>query len=503
VADIEPNDRNARKILSLIRTKKDNFWSREREQRPLKLFHEAARRVPAYKDFLKKNHIDPNKIKNFKDFQQVPLTSKKDYLRKYPLEKLSWDGHLKKPIIFTSTSGSTGEPFYFPREHKLDWDYSILLELFLKNSSYQSEGPVLIIVGFGMGVWIGGLITYQGFEIAGRRSGLPISIITPGINKSEIFHALRNLSPNFKETIIVGYPPFIKDIIDEAKEAKVDFRKINLRFLSAAEAYTEKFRDYVVNKGFIKNTLADVLNVYGTADIGAMAWETPTSIWIRRQLIKRKNVFEKVFPHIVKTPTLAQYNPFFITFESQNEEVILSGNNTVPLIRYAVGDHGGVYNFSELKNILDSNNINIKSKTALSELRGNIYELPFVYVYERKDLSTTLCGLQIYPEIIREALLNPIISEFLTGKFTMFTKFDKKQNQFLELNLELRKNKKITPAQSKKAQDVIVLNLRLKISEFRELHNYLKKRALPKLVFWPSEHPLYFRPGVKQKWVKK
>jgi len=35
--------------------------------------------------------------------------TKKDYLRQYPLEKLCWDGSLKKSLVFTATSGSTGE----------------------------------------------------------------------------------------------------------------------------------------------------------------------------------------------------------------------------------------------------------------------------------------------------------------------------------------------------------------------------------------------------------
>jgi hypothetical protein len=30
--------------------------------KPLQLFHEAAQRIPAYKDFLKKNHISSSKI---------------------------------------------------------------------------------------------------------------------------------------------------------------------------------------------------------------------------------------------------------------------------------------------------------------------------------------------------------------------------------------------------------------------------------------------------------
>src|SRR3989344_9638263 len=138
-------DLDAFDILNKIRREDEKFWFKEREQRALKLFVLSSQRVPAYRDFLKKNKINPEKIKNFRDFEQIPTTNKKDYLQKYPLEKLVWDGSLKKPLVFTSTSGSTGEPFYFPRGEQLDWEYSVLAEVFLSNSSYGNKEPRLVI----------------------------------------------------------------------------------------------------------------------------------------------------------------------------------------------------------------------------------------------------------------------------------------------------------------------------------------------------------------------
>ena len=493
---------SADQILRLIRTRKDDFWLRERERRPLRLFHEAARRVPAYKDFLKKNKVHPEKIKTFKDFQLVPQISKKSYLREYPLEKLCWDGTLKKPIVFTATSGSTGEPFYFPRGEALDREYSVLAELFLKNNPPRSGGPTLVIVGFGMGVWIGGLITYKAFEIASQRGNNPVSIITPGINKKEIFHALRDLSPRFAQTILIGYPPFIKDVIDEAESTeKINLKKLHLRILTAAEAYTEKFRDYLVKKGGIKNLYLDTLNIYGTADIGAMAWETPISILIRRLLLNNKKLFNEIFTPIEKTPTLAQYNPLYVTFESAQGDILLSGDNTIPLIRYAIGDHGGVLSFIDAVN--RCKDFGIDAQKEAQKVHVPLYRLPFVYVYERNDFSTTLYGLQIYPETIREALLEPSTHRFVTGKFMMATKYNKQQDQYLEINLEVRKKKQISTKIKERILFEIFSYLRTKNSEFRELSDFLGKRALPKLVFWPAEHPRYFRVGIKQKWVEK
>ena len=502
-ASKEQKQYSAEQIMKLFSEKKSDFWVEEGRKRSLALFHEAAQRVPAYKDFLKKNHVDPKKVKTWDDFQQqVPIMSKKNYLRQYPLEKLCWDGSLNKPLVFTATSGSTGEPFYFCRQQQLDWQSSIIHEIFLQNSSYGAKKSTLVIVGFGMGVWIGGLITYKAFEIAAQRGKYPVSIITTGINKKEIFRALKMLAPKYEQTIIVGYPPFIKDLVDEAGDHNIDFKKLHTRFLFAAEPFTEKFRDYLAKHAGIKNVYTDTLSVYGSADIGTMAYETTISILIKRLALKNKSLFKDLFSLANKVPTLTQYNPLDIDFEEDGGEVFLTGDSAIPLARYAIGDHGGILSFNEVKTKLKKHGINLEK-----EARGvgikKIYELPFVYIYERNDSATTIYGLLIYPEIIREALLNESPSKFLTGKFIMETKFDKKQDQFLEINLEMRKDKKTSTALKRNAEKKIFDALREKSSEFKELSNFLGKRARPKLLFWPAEHPAYFKPGVKQKWVKK
>lgn len=493
---------SASKILKLIRTKREKFWLSLREKQALKLFHEAARRVPAYKDFLHKNRIRAERIKTFGDFESVPPINKKDYLKKYPLEKLCWDGTLKKPLVFTSTSGSTGEPFYFPRGERLDWEYSVMAEMFLENSSYQSGGPVLIIIGFGMGVWIGGLITYKAFEIASERGNYPVSIITPGINKPEILKAFQNLSPYYKETIFIAYPPFMKDVIDEARSEGINLKRFNIRLLSAAEAYTEKFRNYIVRKAGVRNPHLDTLNIYGTADIGAMAWETPTTILVRRLALENKKLFNELF-HTIKTPTLTQYNPFFITFESVNGEILLTGNNTIPLIRYAVGDNGSILTMSEIKEKFEKYKINLGREAHKVGIKNHFYELPFVAVYERSDFAVKLHLRDIYPEIIRDVLISKKISKILTGKFAMITKYDPKQDQYLELNLETRKGRKASPRFKKLVHKQILKALHLKTEGPGTPDIFLKKPNIIKTIFWRAEHPLHFRPGVKQKWVKK
>jgi len=109
----------------------------------------------------------------------------------------------------------------------------------------------------------------------------------------------------------------------------------------------------------------------------------------------------------------------------------------------------------------------------------------------------------VYPETIKEVLLKKHFVDDLTGKLTLITKYDDDQNQYFEINLEQKPKKKIKKAFASELLAEIIKGLREKNSEFRELSDFLGKRTEPKLVFWPYEDPLYFKPGIKQPWVMR
>lgn len=464
----------------------------------LKLFHATAVRVPAYKNFLKKHKVSANTIQSVKDFINVPVMTKDNYLRRYSMQDLCWDGTLEKPLTFAATSGSTGKPFYFPREHDLSWEYSLLIDLFLENGG--RKGPTLVIICLGMGVWVGGLITFQAFEKASER-GANLSILTPGLNKDEIFHALRDLAPNYSTTILVGYPPFIKDVLDEASLAGIRLGKLNLRLLFAAESFSEKFRDRVGKLAGVNNVLKDTLNIYGTADIGAMAYETPTAILARRLASKKQKFFQSLFGPLPKTPTLAQYNPLFTSFEAVDGQILLTGNNAIPLVRYAVGDNGGVHTFDGLEEAAVMNGTSILDAAKRED--APVFQLPFVYVYERLDFSVKLSGAIIYPEPIREALLDPALIEQVTGRFALQVLRDEHQDPYLEVNVEMRHDVKASPHVSETVQKKVVELLLKNNSEYKAIYESMKSRATPHIALWPQGHALYFTPTIKQKWVIK
>ncbi|MDP3970870.1 MAG: hypothetical protein Q8P90_04160 [bacterium] len=494
---------SAEEIRKVTQSWNSDIWVEKGRERALKIFHEAAKRVPAYKDFLQRNDVKVGQIRTWEDFQTLPIMDKKTYLKQYPMEALGWDGKMDGVSVITSTSGSTGEPFYFKRTMQLDWQYSVMLREFIDNSSHGNSGPILVINGFSMGVWIGGLITYKAFEIAGFEGDYSMSIITPGINKQQILNTLTKLAPNYAQTILIGYPPFVKDIIDEAVSKGINLEILNLRLLFAAEGFNDQFRDYLSDTAHVKNKYLDTMNIYGSADLGAMGSETPFTIFLRSLALKNDELFSNLFSATHKTPTLAQYNPLFINFEAADGELLLTGDNAIPLIRYAIGDQGGIFSYDDATKALDEIGVDAEKKADELGISESIRKLPFVYLFERSDFVTTLYGLQIYPENIREVMMQNEFLDFVTGKFTLETKFDDNHDQYLEVNVELKQDVEKTVELEESLLKNIMTNLYERNAEYKELHTYLKDRAVPRLKFWRYEDPAYFKSGVKQKWVKK
>jgi phenylacetate-CoA ligase len=470
-------------------------------KKTLDLFHKAAKEVPAYKAFLADHKIDSASV-TAANFATVPITSKKNYLQKFTRENLIWKEDQDGPLWFCSTSGSTGEPYYFPRRDELAWRGSWFCEDFLKYSTY-GMGKTLVIMGFGMGVWIGGVITLRSFEIAAERLKAPVSFLPAGYNKTEIFKALKKLSPEFDQTILVGYPPFIKDVVDEAEEQGIDLSELHVRLMFAAEAFTETFRNYVSQKAGITNTLLDTLNIYGSADVGAMGHETPLSILVRKLALEDPLLYRDVFGQIEKTPTLAQYNPNFVEFEEIDGELFLTSDGAMPFMRYAIGDYGGIFTYNHITELFKKHSINLDDEIQKASITQHFNKNPFVFVYERTDLSATLQGIIIYPEFIKEALLATGMPELFTSKFTISTKHDVHHNQFLQINIELQNDIEANDELEATACQAITSSLIERSSEFAEVSKSHTGNELIQIIFWPKDHPRYFAPGTKQKWVEK
>lgn len=495
--------RNIELLHEQLSSDAEQKWQQRGATRALQQFRAMSQRVPAYKDFLKSHNFSPNTVRGIKDFQRIPIVDKDNYLRKYPREMLCWDGEFGHgQWVISTTSGSTGQPYYFPRSHSQDLQYAVTAELYLRTNFQIHKRSTLYVVAFPMGAWIGGLFTYEAIKTVADRGNYNLSIITPGIHKQEVINAIKQLGHNFDQIIIGAYAPFLKDILDDGRREGIEWDKYKLGFIFSAEAFSEKFRNYVFETTGMSEQLAGTLNHYGTVDMGTMAHETPESILIRRWLVENDKL-QLIFPEANRQPTFAQYNPALFYFEEDENNLLCTAYSGLPLVRYNLKDYGGVLNRSKVHDLLRNNGLDVEAKAEKSGVRDSLWNLPYVYVYERNDFSVSYYAFQLYPDTIRRALQHDGLTHVLTGKFTMMVDYNDAGRQELSIQIELKHG--IEP--SDELINTVLENVQEKLvqesSEYRETFKMIGEEAMPHIYLWNYEDPTYFRPGTKQKWVVK
>lgn len=489
--------------IKKLKTKPASFWEKRGERSMLKLFDYTYRTVPAYKKFLKNNNVKASQIKSLKDFISLPILKKDNYLRKNDYNDLfSKKGGFADATTFSSTSGSSGEPFFFPRGREHDAKYEYMTDVFLKDQFDIDKKKTLAIMGFALGVWIGGIFTYKVLnKISEENKNL--TVVPVGTNKDQFLDAIKKFGNLYDQIILMGYPPFIKDVLDESREYKINWRKHNVKILTAAEGYSENFRNYIAKKAVVDDKFNDIINMYGTVELGTMAHETAFSNLIRNIATKNKKVFNAIFPNATNIPTLAQYYPHMMHFEEVDGRIIASGfGSSIPLLRYDFSDMGGVIPFDEMIEKLKDAGIDILKEAKKYKIDKKILKLPFVWIYARSDLGVVFRGANIYADEIRVALLHKSISKFVTGRFTMMRKENKKIKQILEINVELKKDIKKTKEIKEKVLDTVIKELCKNNSEFNNEYTSTPSKATPKIVLHKYEDKKYFGRKGKQRWVK-
>jgi len=499
--------KNIHNFLDDLITKKSSYWEERGEKMAFKLFKDMSERVPAYRKFLIENHVDLKKIKEFKDTLFIPAINKDNYLRKYELKDLCWDGILdKNSWVIASTSGSTGEPFYFPRTDEQDLLYSVTAELYLITNFNIDKKSTLYINAFPMGPWIGGLFTYQAIKYVAGRGDYNISIITTSIDKREIIKAVKQFGKSFDQVIIGSYAPFLRDALEDGSNQGIEWKDYNIKFIFSAEGFSESFRDYVLETTGHPGCFERTLNHYGTVDLGTMAYETPLAIKVRRTLLKHPRLYKYFFWQNKKLPTLCQYIPEHFYFQKtiDNKGLLCSSYSGLPLFRYDLKDSGGIIRYDELKDYLNKSSVLFKDIFKDIHIsKKSKWRLPFVFVFERNDFSVSYYAFQVYPETIKRAIEIKSMDHRITGKFTMAVDYDEHNDQKLFIHIELSATESPSDELNSILSKKILKSLIAENSEFRKTFKEKRMKINPIVIFHKYEDTKYFKPGIKQKWVQK
>ncbi len=406
-----------------------------------------------------------------------------------------WDGELTSAQVISMSSGSSGQPFFWPRGRKSVAESATLHEMIFNQGFNTKNQPTLAVIAFAMGTWIAGTYTFSALtELSSN--GHKIVSVTPGIMKEEIIKIFKTIARDYEQTILFGYPPFVKDVIDAAVDEKIDLARLNMKLVLAGENISEKWRDYVLRQIKTKDLLHTAFSIYGTADAGFLGAETPLSIYFRRALSTDQQLQEELFPGAPILPTLIEYIPEMRFFEQDEDALILTTDGGLPLIRYDIKDKGRIMSGDTLLSKLrKGNNSAITKKVSSSN--------PYLALYGRSDVAATFYALNIYPENVKYGLETISLEKYVTGKFIIKTEYDElTQDQSLHIYVEVKKD--VTPNSriEKGVFKHIFKSLLINNSEYSKLHQEIQDVAEPiiHLVRFGSTE---FKAGVKHRWVAK
>ena len=256
--------------------------------------------------------VNPQDISSRTALAQLPVT-RKSALKDMQKAALPFGGLNVTPVDKLSRIFMSPGPIFDPEGRGDDW--------------WRYARPL-----HALGVRGGDLIqncfayhfTPAGLMVEGGAAKLGCPVIPAGIGQTEMqVQAITMLRP----TAYVGTPSFLKIIIEKAQELGEDIRSIRYA-LVGAEALPPSLRTWLNEHG-----VPHVLQTYGSADIGNIAYETLSGDQVNPGMV----LDETLLLEIVRPGT---GDP--VSDGEVGEVVITSFNPDYPLIRFATGDMSAV-----------------------------------------------------------------------------------------------------------------------------------------------------------------
>ncbi len=464
----------------------------------LALFRGVAESVPAYGELLRAHGVDPAAVRTREDFERLPLVTKDGYLRRYPLAARCRAGDLSASDFVAVSSGSTGEPTPWPRFVSDELAVAARFEQVFHDGFEADRRRTLAVVCFPLGTWVGGMFTASCLRHLAVK-GYPITTVTPGNQKPEIFRVVRALAPMFEQTVLLGYPPFLKDVVDAGLAEGIRWSALHARLVLAGEVFSEEWRALMGERAGLGSPLHDSASLYGTADAGVLGNETPLTVCVRRFLADRPDAARALFGE-ARLPTLVQYDPWTRWLEAIDGTLLLSADGGVPLVRYELGDAGGILPYAAMVERVRELGFDAEAEVRRQGGRG-VRALPFAWVFGRPHLAVSYYGANVFPETVAIGLEQPETRAWVTGKFVLEVNEDAARDRELHVLVELAPGVDASATRADAAAGAILAVLRRLNSEFA---SYVPaERQRPRVTLRPAGDPAYFPAGVKHRYVRR
>lgn len=412
------------------------------QKRALEVANTALARTTAYPAYLAAQDLTVTAVPDVATFQQLPVIDKKSYVDAYDLSELCLDGRAHNAYTIEKSSGHAGGSYYWLRLPEEDAMFPSYLEFAFVQFYGMDTKPTLVLITLALGTWTSGEKMAQALRQVAATGKYPLTVMAPGTNTEEILEIVTDLGPHYEQVVVVGYPPFLKTVVDEGTRRGIDWKSLGMKLGLGGEGYSEQWRDHMGEILGI-DTHRDLLAIsggYGAADVGmTVGREYPLTVLIRKLCTEDNALAQALFKddrvRNGTLPALLQYNPATIFLEEVDSELVFTVLSGVPLVRYNIHDSGGLLDFDETLQILADHGYDVRAR--LLEIGygpEQFWRLPFFYVFGRSDGTVSVVGANIHPDNIQAVLSETRDSDVLTFKLSVLT--DEAFSQRLAIALE-------------------------------------------------------------------
>ncbi|MCK9151243.1 phenylacetate--CoA ligase family protein [Methanobacterium alcaliphilum] len=219
-------------------------------ERLQEIVKKAYENVPYYKKRLDEHDIKPEDIKNLKDLEKLPFTTKTDLRDAYPFGMFAVSDD--EIIEVHTSSGTTGKPTVSGYTQK---DIEIWGEVMARALSMAEAGRSDRIQNcYGYGLFTGGLGVHYGTQ----KIGATVIPISAGNTNRQI-----EIINDFETSILTCTPSYALYLAEVLEKQGIDIEKLNLKAgVFGAEMWTEEMRAEIEKRLGI-----DALNIYGLTEI--------------------------------------------------------------------------------------------------------------------------------------------------------------------------------------------------------------------------------------------
>jgi phenylacetate-CoA ligase len=367
----------------------------------------AARRSKAYQQLLREQNITPEHLGHQMDWNLLPVLTKHNTFERFSLSELSRPLPANELADVLTSSGRGGRSFgYRLSARKQHQDAWFDIDLGLQDVFGVDQKTTLLVNCLPMGV------VFQ---------SRAVTVANVSVREDMACSILRDVGPQFEQTLLCTDPIFIRRILGEARAAGVNWQALNTSVILGEEMLVEAQRDYLAARMGIdidQDPSRLIGSSFGVGELGLnLLFETRETIRLRRAMRANTELSTLLCGSTTNgsMPSVFCYNPLRTYIEILNAGpdgfgelciTMLDANAVIPLPRYTTGDLGRLVSQAELKQA---------HKTTGAALPW----LPVIAVKGR--IKDRVIGMPSV-ETIKEVLYSDhAIADHLTGAFRLST----------------------------------------------------------------------------------